>query len=140
MNLAKVTSTITHYCLYALVFFVPLILTPLNYELFEYNKMMLTYLLTIMIVGSWAITMIVQKKWLLFRTPFDIPLGLFVLSQILSTIFSIDPNVSWWGYYSRFHEGLLSTFAYTALFYVLVAVGKTHNEPMRFIKKLGVVT
>ncbi len=130
----------SEYCLYALFFFVPLILTPLNYELFEYNKMMLTYLLTIMIVGSWAVHMIVQKKWLLFRTPFDIPLGLFVLSQILSTISSIDPHVSWWGYYSRFHGGLWSTLAYTALFYVLVAVGKTHPEPLKFIRKLGVVT
>src|SRR3972149_10537896 len=97
------------YAFYALFIIVPLILTPWNYELFEFNKMLTVYALTLVIAGAWAVEMIRQKKILYSRTPFDLPLLLFFASQILSTIFSIEPHTSVWGYYSRFHGGLFST-------------------------------
>jgi len=42
-------------------------------------------------------------------------LGLFILSQVASTYFSIDTHVSLFGYYSRFNGGLVSLLAYSAL-------------------------
>lgn len=120
---------------YLLFFLTPLILTPFNYELFEYNKMMLTYALTVVVVGSWIIKMIVKKKLILSRTPLDIFLLLFLLSQIVSTIFSIDPHVSIWGYYSRFNGGLLSTVSYLLLYYAFVS-----NFPKKKLLRLLTVT
>ena len=61
-----------------LTILVPLILTPINYELFEYNKMMLTYGITAVITFAWVSKMIAQKRLFVARTPFDIPIGLFV--------------------------------------------------------------
>ncbi len=115
------------YSFYFLFIVVPLILTPWNYELFEFNKMLTVYALTIVIAGAWIITMIRQKKLLFTRTPFDLPILLFLTSQILSTIFSLDPHTSVWGYYSRFHGGLLSTLSYIILYYAFVQFmrGKT---------------
>ena len=115
------------YAFYALLIIVPLILTPWNYELFEFNKMLAVYAGTSVIAGAWVVEMIRQKKWLFTRTPFDVPILLFFLSQVLSTIFSIDPHTSVWGYYSRFHGGLLSTLSYVILFYAYVQfmTGKT---------------
>ena len=49
------------------------------------------------------------------------PVLLFLLSQIVSTIYSIDPHVSWFGWYGRFNGGLLSTVSYTLLYYALVS-------------------
>jgi O-antigen ligase len=120
-----------HICFLLLAFFVPLILTPFNYELFEYNKMMLTYGITAVIVCSWVSKMIAQKRFFVARTPFDIPIGLFVLSQFVSTLFSMDPIVSWFGYYSRFNGGMLSVICYTLLFYAYVS-----NVKKEFGKKL----
>lgn len=121
MDLNKICDQVIKYCFYLLFFLVPLIMTPWNYELFEYNKMMLVYALTVVIVGAWIAKMILHKKILLCRTPLDIPLVIFFLSQLFSTIFSIDKHTSIFGYYSRFHGGLLSTISYLLLFYGFVS-------------------
>ncbi len=93
--------------------------------------MMLTYGLTVIIAGSWLIKMILYKKLIYSRTPLDIPLLLFLASQIISTIFSIDRHVSIFGYYSRFNGGLLSTISYILLYYAFIS-----NFPQEKIKKL----
>lgn len=102
---------------YALFIIVPLILTPWNFELFEFNKMLVVYAGAGIILGLWIVEMIRQKRLIFLRTPFDLPLLLFLASQILATVFSVDPHTSIWGYYSRFHGGLLSTISYLTLFW-----------------------
>ncbi len=85
--------------------------------------MMLTYGLTGIIVGAFIIKYIIKGTLpsggmhRLMR-PFDIPILIFLVSQILSTIFSIDKHVSLYGYYSRFHGGLASTISYISLYFV----------------------
>lgn len=115
---------------YALFIIVPLILTPWNYELFEFNKILAVYALTLIIAAAWVIEMLRQKKLLFSRTPLDIPLLLFLISQILSTIFSIDPHTSIWGYYSRFHGGLLSTLSYIVLYYAYARFMRGKTKPV----------
>src|SRR5258708_6465734 len=109
------------YSFYTLFFLTPLFFTKFNNELFEYNKMMLVYGLTVVIVAAWIIKMVRTKSVLIKRTPLDIPILLFLASQILSTIFSIDPHTSIWGYYSRSNGGLLSIITYISLYYALVS-------------------
>ncbi|MDO8686907.1 MAG: O-antigen ligase family protein [Candidatus Berkelbacteria bacterium] len=83
--------------------------------------MWLAFGLTIIIGASWFTKMIIQKKILFYRTPLDIPIILFLTSQIISTIFSLDTHVSIWGYYSRFNGGLLSIISYIFLYYAFMA-------------------
>ncbi len=82
---------------------------------------MLVYALTIVIVSSWLIKMILAKKIIYQKTFLEIPFLLYFLSHLLSTIFSLDPHTSIWGYYSRFHEGLLSTASYSLLYFAAVS-------------------
>src|SRR3989337_2541715 len=114
-------AKIITFSFYILFFFTPLFWTASNFELFEYNKMVLVYLLTIIVTTAWLIKMIQEKSLILRRTPLDIPLLAFLLANILSTIFSIDPHTSIWGYYSRSNGGLLSLVSYLALYYALVS-------------------
>jgi len=130
-RISVISDRIIHISFLLLAILVPLILTPINYELFEYNKMMLTYGITAVIVFAWVSKMIAQKRIYVAHTPFDIPIGLFVLSQLISTLFSMDPTVSWFGYYSRFNGGMLSIICYTFLFYAYVS-----NSKKEFGKKL----
>ncbi|HUQ85756.1 MAG TPA: O-antigen ligase family protein [Candidatus Limnocylindrales bacterium] len=109
------------YSFYALFLFVPLVFTGATSELFEFPKMWLTFVITIIIVTSWITKMILQGKIHIQRTPLDIPLILFLSSQIVSTIFSLDPHVSLWGFYSRFNGGLLSIISYIFLYYAFVS-------------------
>ena len=102
---------------YLLFFLVPLIMWPDTYELFEFNKMWFVFGVSLLIAFLWGAKMVLQSRIEIRRTPLDIPIALFLVSQIISTIISIDPHVSFWGYYSRFNGGLLSTISYIFLYY-----------------------
>lgn len=82
--------------------------------------MMLVYAFTILIVTLWFARMIADQKIIWKSTRVGWFMLAFVVSQILSTIFSIHPFTSWFGYYSRFHGGLLSTFSYALLYFAAV--------------------
>jgi len=83
--------------------------------------MVFVYLTTTLITGLWLIKIIREKKIIFRRTLLDIPLLIFLGSQILSTIFSIDTRTSLLGYYSRFNGGLFSSISYSILYWAYVS-------------------
>ena len=88
--------------------------------------MLLTYGITILIIGTWVLKTINDKRLTIKRTPLDIPLLLFLGANVLSTIFSIDIHTSIWGYYSRSNGGLLSIISYLLLYWAFVSnINKT---------------
>jgi len=105
----------------------------LTSELFEFNKMIFIYLITIFILFFWLLKMILIKKIIIKKTSFDLPFFIFLLTQCLSTFFSIDPHVSFFGYYGRFNGGLLSIIAYIVLFYGFVSNVNLKNDYKFFI-------
>jgi O-antigen ligase len=104
-----------------LLLFVPIVLWPYTSEVFEFNKMVLVYILTALITAAWAVRCIVERKFIFHRTILDIPLLIFFGSQLISTILSIDSYTSIFGYYSRFNGGLISTVCYIILYWVFVS-------------------
>ena len=118
-----------------LIFFTPVIMFHKTSELFEFNKMLFIYSMTIIILSIWIAKMIVYKKIIIKKTIFDIPILLFFFSQILSTFFSIDRHTSIFGYYGRFNGGLLSIVSYIVLYYAFVSnfYGK---EAMGYITRI----
>ncbi|TSC88248.1 MAG: Uncharacterized protein G01um10147_153 [Microgenomates group bacterium Gr01-1014_7] len=126
------------YSFYALFALVPLFWTSLNYELFEYNKMILTYGFTVIIMGCWLLKIINHKSLIFNHTPLDIPLLLFLGANILSTVFSIDPHTSIWGYYSRSNGGLLSIISYLLLYFAFVS--NMDKEKVLTILKFGITS
>jgi putative inorganic carbon (HCO3(-)) transporter len=123
----RVCNRIIRIGFYLLFILVPLILTPINYELFEYNKMMVTYALTVIIIGAWTFKMAANRKFEIAKTPLDIPITLFTASQLVSALFSMDPHVSWFGYYSRFNGGMWSVITYVLLYYAFVSNFRNSN-------------
>src|SRR3989344_6768897 len=99
MNLVRFFDRAIEFLFYSLFFLVPIVLSPSTFELFEFNKMRLTFAATSLIGFFWFGKMILRKEFRIQRTPLDIPIALFLLSQILSTIFSLASHVSLWGYY-----------------------------------------
>lgn len=110
------------FLLYSLLFsLTPLIIYHQTSELFEFNKMLFIYLMTVLILALWLSKMIINKRIIIKKTFFDLPILLFLASQILSTIFSIDRHTSFFGYYGRFNGGLLSITSYIILYYAFVS-------------------
>ncbi len=120
-------------CFYLLFFLTPLIWSPANFELFEYDKMMVVYGLTVIIIAAWLIKMVSARQLVFKHTPLDWPLLAFLVANIISTITSMNPHVSVWGYYSRSNGGLLSTISYITLYYALVS-NFTAQYALKFIK------
>lgn len=116
----KILEKIIFWLFAILLFLVPLILWPFTSEVFEFNKMVLVYIFTILITSAWVIDMILEKKFIFRRTILDIPLLVFLGTQLVSTLLSIDPSTSWFGYYSRFNGGMFSVISYSLLYFVFV--------------------
>ncbi len=125
MNLIDICDRIIRSCFYFLFILTPFLFNPSrtfpSFELFEWNKMIFVYCLTVIVVTAWVVKMITARKFIFHRTPLFWPLILLLTVQIIATVFSIDPHLSIWGYYSRFHGGLLSTIAYTTLYFAFVS-------------------
>ncbi len=128
--MTRLCNKIIEYSFYALFLLVPLAFTSSTSEIFELNKMWLVWGLTIIIAMSWSSKMILERKFFFQKTPLDIPIGIFLLSQTISTIFSLDPHISLWGYYSRFNGGLLSFISYVLLYYAFLSNFQTNAVTM----------
>ncbi len=122
------------YLFYSLFLLVPLVFAGNTSELFEFNKMWLTFGITILIGFLWFSKMLLLKQVIFRRTIFDIPILLFLISQFISTLISIEPHISLWGYYSRWNGGLLSTIAYIFLYYAFVS-NFWNNAPTQITSK-----
>lgn len=106
----------------------PLVFAFNTDELFEFNKIIFVYIWSTTVGIIWLIRLVLQKRVLIVKTPFDLPIIGLIISQLLATLFSIHPYTSLFGYYSRFHGGLLSTLAYCVLFYVFVATFSENHQ------------
>src|SRR3989344_5442354 len=138
MKLINLCNKVIEFSFYAIFLLIPLAIWANTSELFEFNKMWLAFGLGIIIAVSWIIKSIVKKELRIQKTPLDIPILLFLASQFLSTIFSWDSHISFWGYYSRFNGGLLSIILYIFLYYAFVTNFLNKDDGI-FKSPLGVV-
>ncbi len=121
------TKTIS--ILFYLLFFVtPIILWPKTSEIFEFNKIIFVYIVTILITSIWIIKMVLVRKFIFRRSMMDLALLAFLVSNFISTIFSIDQRTSLLGVYSRFNGGLASTISYLLLYWAFISNMDTHSS------------
>lgn len=111
---------LVRYCFFILFFFTPLFFLPNTSELFEFNKMIVVYVLTLLVASSWIIHSISNGKLIFRHTSLDWPIVFFLTTQFISFLFSIDQRTSLMGYYSRFNGGLLSLLCYSLLYWAFV--------------------
>jgi len=104
-----------------LLFLIPLVFYKNTSELFELNKIIVLYSFTVLISVTWIIKMVSHKTLIFRRTILDIPLVLYLSSLFVSTIFSIDPRTSLFGYYSTFNGGFLAQLSYAILYWAFVS-------------------
>lgn len=118
--------------LYLILFFLtPFIFSPFNSESFEIPKMYFIYAITLAIVLFHSINYFQKNTNLFNKHPLNFPISIFVISQILATIFSIDRYTSFFGFYSRLNGGLLSLLTFFSLFIIL-----QNYLDAKFIKKI----
>lgn len=104
---------------YASIFItIPLIFSVGSSELFEFPKTLLVYAYAAFFF-PYVVYCLIKRPWKNDR--FFLYLGLssllFLLSQLISSVISIDPHMSFWGYYSRFNGGFFSLLSYIVIAY-----------------------
>jgi len=104
-----------------LIAITPIIMLSITSELFEFNKTIFIYAITILILFLWLVKIKILKTTGLKKNFFFLPFIVFLSTQTLSTIFSIDLWTSLFGYYGRFNGGLISIFTYLSLFFIFIA-------------------
>ncbi|KXK10531.1 MAG: hypothetical protein UZ22_OP11002000702 [Microgenomates bacterium OLB23] len=129
------------YLYYSLVSVTPLIMFHRTSELFEFNKMLFIYAVTGFIIVLWVTRMLLSRSIIIKNTLFSPLLLFFFASQLLATVFSIDPWTSFFGYYGRFNGGLLSIFCYIALYQAFVSnfTGVQLQQSVRGIFKFSLL-
>lgn len=89
------------------------------------------YFLTLLILFFHLLNWLKGQKNLFSKNKLFWPFFLFFLSQLVSTVFSVDVHTSIFGYYSRLNGGLLSLSCYFLLYLIL---SQYHNQ--KFINRL----
>lgn len=112
-------SRLVDYALWILVFLEPLFFLPFTTDPVEINKATLFYLIMIIASGLWFVRMLLERKGHWQKTPFDIPLAIFLLFTILATVFSLYHVRSLAGT-SGYVSGSLMSVLFFVLFFVLL--------------------
>ena len=128
MKFYNFSSRAIEYLFYSLFLLVPLVFAGNTSELFEFNKMWLTFVIAILIGLFWFSKMIIARSLIFKRSILDIPILLFLIAYGVSTVLSLDTHVSIWGYYSRWNGGFLSILTYIFLFYAFVSNFTAHED------------
>ena len=136
VSAVSICEKIIHGSFYALFFITPLLVCPVTYELFEFPKMLFVYVVTAIILATFLIKRI-YTSYDIRNTPLTLPIILYSLFFTLSTLFSIHRYTSVFGYYSRFHGGLLSLICYILLFYIYIA--EFRQKPKKILNTLYLI-
>ena len=122
----QICNFIIKMAIYGLVFLIPLFWLPGSIEAFEFNKQYLLVFLVGLALLAWLVKMIVvQKRFVLRRTPLDIWILFFMVVMVLSAIFSIDEISSWLGFYGRFSDAVVGILALCLMYFLVVNNLKT---------------
>jgi putative inorganic carbon (hco3(-)) transporter len=115
----KILNRIIKTLIISLFSITPFLLSFSNSELFEIPKMHFVYLITTLIITFHLINWSLGYIKLFNKNPLNWAILLFLISQTICTITSIDIYTSIHGYYSRLNEGLLSIITFASLFYII---------------------
>ncbi len=90
-------------------------------EFFETPKLIVLVLDTLFLLILWLLKSITERKIRFTRTPLDLPLLVFLIAIIVSTVFSASPWTSILGSIPRVHNSLIAYTSYVILYFILVS-------------------
>lgn len=111
---------ITHWCMLAAVFLIPVFFLPLTTDALELNKALLFFLLMLIAGIAWLFHMVMHRGLAMIRTPLDVLIAAYVLLNIVIAAFSIFHYRSIVGTNGYFSNALVSVLFFAAFFVLCV--------------------
>jgi len=124
---------IIKWCLYLIVFLIPLFFLPVTSDALELPKTLLFYLLVLIATIAWLTKMAVKKEVFFVHTFLDIPIIIFGFIYIVSTIFSVNRYNSLVGTAGYFSETLLTVLFLILFFFLVVNNVRQGREILKLI-------
>lgn len=119
----KIYNTAIKILIYLTVFLIPLFFLPWTTEAFNFPKVHLLFFLISLILILWIARMLrYEKRVKFYQTPLDLPVLIFLAVSLISVYFSIDRNVSLFGFYGRFWPSLIGIFSLLIFFFLLIQI------------------
>ncbi len=106
-------------------FLLPLFFLPTTADVYDFNKQILLYATTTIILIAWVINSIAQKTFRLVLTPFTLPFGILTSAFIASTTIESPPQLEAW----------LKTGTLIAL-WLLMTIVTSHISNLTTIRRL----
>ncbi|MEW6104258.1 MAG: O-antigen ligase family protein [bacterium] len=113
----KRLDTFIEYLLLAILILIPLFYDTNIYVTFDLSKALLLRFLSLILLGFVSFR-IVFYPFTFKKSPLFLPVAFFLISTIISVVFSVSPLTSFLGTYRRF-EGFIAIISYIFLFFVV---------------------
>lgn len=128
-KLINISDNIIICLIKGLIFTLPLFFLPWTFEWFEFNKIFLLLLTVPVIAILFFIKSIrTSGKIILRNSPMDIPILVFLLTFLLSAVFSFDKFSSFFGYYGRFSDSAIALFLLVIFYFIIINVFLPKDE------------
>lgn len=118
---AKVFDGIITVVLAALMFGLPLFFTGMTFQGIAFEKQIYFYFCLLIGLVAWVSKGVMTGEMRIRRTPLDIPIVLFLLFTIATTVFSVDRWHSFWGFFGDPSRGFLSIVALVLAYYFVMS-------------------
>ena len=114
-----VLDKIIRYCIYSLVFLMPIFFLPWTADVLGFNKQALLILLGFVALFVWMIKVLVSGKMEINMSKINIAVGALFLVYILATVFSVNWYGSFWGWPQSSAESLFSLIGLVILYFLI---------------------
>lgn len=118
---ARVFDKIITVVLVALMFGLPIVFTGLTFQGIAFEKQIYFYFCLLIGLVAWVSKGVMTGEMKIRRTPLDIPILLFWLFAIATTVFSVDRWHSFWGFFGDPSRGFLSITALVLAYYFILS-------------------
>lgn len=118
---AKAFDGIISVVLVALMAGLPLFFTGITFQGIAFEKQIYFYFCLLIGLIAWVSKGVMTGEMKIRRTPLDIPIVLFWLFSIATTVFSVDRWHSFWGFFGDPSRGFLSITALVLAYYFVMS-------------------
>ncbi len=117
----EVCEKISKGSIFLLVFLLPLFFLPWTANVLDFNKQALLIILVSISMFAWVLKVLILGKFSFNLNWFHIPVVIFFLILLVSTIFSLWPYGSFWGWPQITSESLLSLLCLVLLYFLITS-------------------
>ncbi len=114
----KLIDSVLNYIPVLLSFLVPMWFLPITVEFFEFNKLTLVTISTVIMLVVWAAKIAITRQVVIAKSKVDLGIAAFVLVLILSTVFSIHKTSSLFGSAGRWYPSLFGIISVVIYYYI----------------------